>query len=193
MQGVVCLKKDFISKHLCLFPTFPWSPRGIINFNILKLEILKSGEQAKCVSLPRKHIVLGVKKNCSVSAIIFKFPSFPSVPVGHMMKHASWLRPYHLFWNLCSLDVSTTWSCFSSPLIGLWEEADYTFSSYESNSWGFIPEEWYSWWLCLHRRGLQSSEGNTGLACLKSNRKLYCHAVEAPPHLKNYLRGRMHY
>lgn len=84
------LKIDFISKHLCLFPIFSWSPRGIINFNILKLEILKAGEQAKVCQLTQKaHCSWRLKKKCSVAAIIFKFPFFPSVPVGHMMKHAS--------------------------------------------------------------------------------------------------------
>lgn len=58
------LKKDFISKHLCLFPTFPWSPRGIINFNRLKLEILKAGEQAKVCQLTQKaHCSWRLKKN----------------------------------------------------------------------------------------------------------------------------------
>lgn len=120
------LKNKISSQNiLCLFPNSPWSPSGIVKFNILKPELLLTGKQASMCQLTQKAYCSWRLKKCICSAatIILKFPSFSSVPVGHMIKHASQLRPHHLFWNLCSLNVSTTWSCFSSSLIGVWEEA----------------------------------------------------------------------
>lgn len=75
------------------------------------------------VNSPKKHIILGGIKYlfCSYNHIKISFSSNLSVPSGTCDEALwSWQTLRNLLWNLFGLNVSTTWSCFSSPLIDVW-------------------------------------------------------------------------
>lgn len=71
----------------------------------------------------KKHIILGGIKYlfCSYNHIKISCSSNLSVPSGACDEALqSWQTLRNLLWNLFGLDVGTTWSCFVSPLIGVW-------------------------------------------------------------------------